>query len=409
MQKRLIKILSAILVLTVFISVFSAVDVSAALSASQIRNEINKLEQQSKDLEADINNLQKDINAQQKLKDAIQQKIAVVQQQINICNSQILKINNEIAANNAEIEKNNKQIEDDKLTFKKRLRAIYMSNTGSNVQVLLGADDFADFLQLAQLTSSVSARDKLLMEKLAKAIEKLQKKQEENNKLLEEQVELKNVINEKKKELQADSDAIQSVINDIGSDKQTLVNQNAKLENEIKSYRNTLNSLASTSGSSGGIYDGSDFLWPTPGYYRISAYFQGYDSVHNGDHDGIDIIGAYRGQISGAKVVAIADGTVEISKNSCPHNEPKNGWTCGCNGNFGNYVKIQHGTKDGKGYASIYGHLASTAVRAGQAVKKGQVIGYVGSTGWSTGYHLHFGIAVNGGWKNPLNYYKKVG
>lgn len=405
MHRNILKIISVALAIATLVTVCSIS--SSALSESELTNSINKLEQQSKDLEAKIKSLQKDINAQQQLKEAIEQKIAVVQKQINLCNSEIYKINDAIAKNQAQIDENNKQIEADKLAFKKRLRAIYMSNSENDVQLLLGADDFTNFLQLSQLTASVSARDKLMMEKLAAAIKALKEKQEENNKLLEQQVEIKKTVAAKQAELQQESNSIQSVINKIDANQNDLEATNAAVEKQIKDYKKTLASLARPS-TSGGIYDGSEFLWPTPGYYRISAGFQSNDSVHRGDHDGIDIIGSYRGQISGAKIVAIADGTVEISKSYCSHNYPKNG-SCGCGGGFGNYVKINHGTKDGKTYTATYGHMASVSVSAGAKVKKGQVIGTVGSTGWSTGYHLHFGIAINGIWKNPMNYYRKVG
>ncbi len=372
-----------------------------AASASEIRQNISGLESESKKLESEIKSLQGKINEQQKLKEAIEKKIAVVQREINACNAEISKINAKIAANKTEIDKNNKQIEADKLSFKKRLRAIYMSNTESNVQVLLGADDFASFLQLSQMVASVSARDKKLIENLVEAIKKLEEKQKENDKLLNEQVEIKKIATEKQNELMADNRSIQSVINSINSEQSGLENDNAKIEKQIKEYQRTLASMASAGGTSF-VYTGGTFLWPVSGYYNITAGFQSNDSVHKGHHDGIDISG---GGISGKPILAIADGVVIQSNNSCPHNYGK-GYD-GCGGGFGNYVRINHGTKDGNTYVAVYGHMATTAVSTGATVKKGQVIGYVGSTGWSTGFHLHLGIAVNGTYVNPMRFYSK--
>ncbi len=127
--------------------------------------------------------------------------------------------------------------------------------------------------------------------------------------------------------------------------------------------------------------------------------------MHKGHHNGIDIAG---GGIAGKPIVAIADGVVTRSNNSCTHNYKKNG-SCGCGGGYGNYVTINHGTNGGNTYVATYGHMSSTAVNTGAVVKKGQTIGYVGTTGWSTGYHLHFGISVNGAWQNPMNFFKRVG
>lgn len=402
MKKYFFRLLS-VLLSAVMLFGTTAIESSAA-SADEIKQSISELESKSKQLESEIKKLQGQINSQKKVKNALEEKIAVVQQQINVCNNEISKINGAIAANKAEIDKNNKEIETDKLDFKKRIRAIYMSNTGSNVQLLLGADDFSEFLQLSQLTASVSARDKLLIEKLVEAIKKLEEKQKENDKLLQEQVEIKKIVAQKQAELQTESNKIQSVINDIDSDQSSLEATNAQIEKQIKAYNATLAAMTTTAGTSF-VYDGGDFLWPTPGFYMISAGFKSNDAVHRGRHNGIDIAG---GGIAGAKIIAIADGIVTRSNNSCTHNYKKSG-SCGCGGGYGNYVTINHGTNNGNTFVATYGHMSSTAVSAGATVKKGQTIGYVGTTGWSTGYHLHFGLAVNGGWVNPMNYFRKVG
>lgn len=412
MRKPVIKIICIIMITVLFCSTFSVVPTSAA-TASELQNEINKLEQESKDLEAEIKKLKGQIDQQEKLKDAIEEKMAVVQKQINACNEQINAINKKIAANKAEIDKNNEQIEADKLSFKKRLRAIYMSNTGSNVQILLGAEDFSDFLQLSQLTASVSAHDKKMIENIVAEIKKLEEKQKENNKLLEEQVAIKNTISEKQKELAAEEAEIQSVINSINNDKSKVEADNAQVEKEIKAMEKDLNEiLYSTGGGTSMVYDGGDFLWPTPTISNISSPFgQRWGKNHNG----IDIANG----TWGAKIIAIADGVVETYSNSCTHNYRKNPlYTC-CGGGYGNYVTINHGKKDGYYYVAYYAHMASIVVSKGSYVKKGQTIGYVGCTGRSTGPHLHFGICLqtrnssgkvlSSTWKNPMNYYRKVG
>ncbi len=396
MRKHLFKLFSILIAVVLF---FTALPISSsALTESEIQNNIKDLEQQSAALEKEINRLQGQINEQAALKKAVEKKIAIVQQQINLCNTQISNINASIAKNKAEIEKTNEQIRQDKFAFQKRLRAIYMSNTGSSLQMILGAEDFSEFLQLSEFTATMSARDKKLMEGLVESIKKLEKKQEENNVLLQEQIEVKKVVAAKQQELLTESNKIQGIINSIDKDQSALESTNKNIETQIKNYRDTLASLTNP-GNSGGIYTGGAFLWPTT-FYRISAGFKSNDSVHNGKHDGIDIIGSYRGQIQGAPVYAIADGTVDICKGGCPHNYPKSSG-CGCNGNFGNYVRVNHGST----YLSIYGHLQTINTSLGARVKKGQLIGTVGSTGWSTGFHLHFGIAVNGKYVDPMDYY----
>ena len=147
MQKNILKLISLVMALVLTFTAVFVVETTAA-SKTELQNEISKLEAESKKLEAEIKEYQGKINKQQELKNAIERKMANVQSQIDACNRQINAINSKIAANKAEIKKNDKQIEADKLEFKKRLRAIYMSNTGSSVQILLGAKDFSEFLQL---------------------------------------------------------------------------------------------------------------------------------------------------------------------------------------------------------------------------------------------------------------------
>lgn len=402
MHKKLIKVISIVMIVAIFATTI-VVDISAA-TASQLQGEINELEQESKRLEAEIKKLQGKINEQKKLKKAIEDKMAVTQKQINACNNQINLINSQIAANNAEIEKKNKEIEADKTAFKKRLRAINMSNTGSNLQILLGAEDFSQFLQLAQLTASVSARDKKMIEKLTAEIKDLQAKQAENEALLKEQEAIRATIAQKQAELSSQEKEIQSVINSIAADQDVIEDENKRVERELKAMQNELNAILNASGNASGnvVYNGDDFLWPTPTISRISSY---YGNRWGRAHNGVDISnGTY-----GAKVVAIADGVVTTYSNSCTHNYGKSPLKTCCGSGYGNYITINHGTKDGKTYVAYYAHLGSIVVSKGQTVKKGQIVGYVGSTGRSTGAHLHFGISVNGGWKDPMSFYKKVG
>ncbi len=404
-MKKSIKIVSLILVVVLFVTTFASVDIFAD-TKSDLQNEINQLEQESKKLEAEIKKLQGQINEQKKLKNTIESKMAVVQKQIDACNRQINQLNSQIAANKAEIEKNNQEIEKNKESFKRRLRAIYTSNTGSNVQILLGAENFSEFLQLSQLTASVSARDKKMIEEIVAQIKVLEEKQKANDKLLEEQVKIKATIAEKQKELSSQEKQIQSVINSISADQDKVENDNKAVENELKEMQKDLDRILYGSGSTNVVYKGDQFLWPTPTISRISSYF---GERWGRNHNGIDISnGSY-----GAKVIAIADGVVETYSNSCKHNYGKKPLKTCCGSGYGNYITINHGTKDGKTYIAYYAHLGSITVRSGQSVKKGQIVGYVGSTGRSTGAHLHFGIAIKQGkvstWKNPMSFYKKVG
>lgn len=136
------------------------------------------------------------------------------------------------------------------------------------------------------------------------------------------------------------------------------------------------------------------YVWPVPNF---SYVISGYGERDGLQHKGIDISDA---GIDGATVCAVRDGIVISVNNSCEHNYGKEEGSCGCGGDFGNYVMISH---DGT-YSTIYAHMAYTTVSVGDYVQQGQTIGAVGSTGWSTGPHLHFELRVDGIATNPLDY-----
>ena len=137
----------------------------------------------------------------------------------------------------------------------------------------------------------------------------------------------------------------------------------------------------------------SGFAWPAPGFCYISSYF---GARWGTTHKGIDIGDA---GIGGGAAVASRSGTVIQVCNTCTHNYAKN-YSCGCGGGYGNYVVISH---DGT-YSTLYGHLAYATVSVGDYVEQGQTIGIIGSTGHSTGDHLHFEVRVNGSQVDPTGY-----
>lgn len=408
MKQKLFKILSILLIMACVCGTYVAsAPVVSAASASEIQAEIDRLEKESAALQAEINKLKNDIKAQQKLKSAIESRMAVVQKKINACNNQIAAINQQIDDNKAAIEANNQKIKDDKELFKRRLRAIQMSNTGSNIQILLGAKSFSEFLQLSQLTASVSARDKKMMEDIIKEIEKLNEKIKENEKLLEEQAAIKAEISKDQAALQADANEIQKVINAINKDKNEVQADKNAVDNELDDKEAELDNIMS-GGASGTLVNDGKFVWPTT-FKRISSYFgKRWGKMHNG----VDISnGTY-----GSPVYAMADGKVYKCDTSCKHNYGKKPLKNCCGTGYGNYVAIDHGGYNGVGYKAYYAHLSSVVVRNGAYVKKGQIIGYVGSTGKSTGPHLHFGIQINTrydiskadkyySWVDPMDYY----
>ena len=137
----------------------------------------------------------------------------------------------------------------------------------------------------------------------------------------------------------------------------------------------------------------SRFTWPVPGYYNISY---GVGWRWGAYHQGIDI---WSEGIRGHNIIAADAGTVIVASNTCTHDYGKD-YSCGCGGGYGNYCIIDHGN----GYWTLYGHSEGITVSEGQYVEKGDVLGTVGSTGYSTGAHLHFEVRINGVAQDPQDY-----
>lgn len=161
--------------------------------------------------------------------------------------------------------------------------------------------------------------------------------------------------------------------------------QNKVLQEKIKDRKMTLDDLLGKLRETNRRKAARPDLWPTSGG-TITSYFGGRsDPFGNRSYDwhpGIDIANDY-----GAPVYASASGTIQEA-----------GWVSG----YGRYVSIQHGY----GYETAYGHMSEIVVRSGQDVKKGDVIGYVGSSGYSTGPHVHFEVLVNGQVTNPMESFR---
>lgn len=399
------KIIAIILCFVMFVGAVSVP--ASAKTASEIQKEIDKLEKEEKQLEKELSALKQDKKEQQKLKNALDAKISNLQKQIDVCNDKIETNNKTIAKNEAEIAEQNAAMEKVIFEFKRRIRAIYMSGSiAGGLEVLLGADDFADFIALSQLTQNVSKRDGKMVDEIVDELEKIQVKIKENEELIKEQEQMKITLTSKQNQLDKESDAILDVIKDIQSDQNAVNSQLYQTEQQIKKAEEELEAILQESNNEGiDVPFSGKFVWPCPGYTNITS---GYGYRWGKLHKGLDIA---QSGISGKKVVAAASGTVTVGCNTCTHNygKYKNGkvYSCGCGYGYGNYVIIDHGKQGDKYYRTVYAHLkpGSITVSTGQKVNQGQKIGAVGTTGNSTGYHLHFEIRQGTSSKNlnPVN------
>ncbi len=366
----------------------------------KINNEIAALKQEAGDIQAEINGLKAKKADQAVILAAVRKKIANTQAQIDLCNEKIADANSKIENNKKEIAAKENEIKDKKLAFQKRICAIYMSNSNNSLQILMGAENLDDFLQLSQLTSTISAHDKRLIDDLVAEISVINSINEENEKLLNDQIAVKKEISQQQAELNKQEQEAAAIYNQIANDQAGKQDDLNDVNAEVKKLQRQLESDIANKNYATFINPNTGFQWPVSGFFSISAGYKSNDDIHKGRHNGIDIAG---GGIANQPIRAAADGVVDRIYNGCTHNYKKYGNCCG-NG-YGNFAVINHGTMTVNGkssnYVAWYAHATRITVSVGQRVKQGQVIGYVGTTGWSTGYHLHFGITRNGGWINP--------
>ncbi len=404
------KLIAVVLSLLTVFSLF-AIPSSAVSRQDEIKSEINKIEEDIKKINDEISKNNSDKKDKQQQKKLYDQKLSLVQAQINICNSEIRSINEKIAKNETEIVNKEKEMEVVIRDFKKRMSSIYMNgSTNSGIELLLGAEDFSSFLALSQLTANISRHDRKLMRDIEDMIKEINVRVEENKNLLESQKEIKVELDKKYSEYDKLADEVQAEIDDINSNTSSLNSDKEQLEKDLDAMESELYSILNPGEVYKGYFDGS-FVWPVPGYFNVTS---GYGERWGTLHKGMDIA---QSGIRGKAVVASASGTVTKTYTSCPHNYGKSG-SCyqggsRCGGGYGNYVLISHGQSGSMYYQSRYAHLQSVVVKPGQKVNQGQVIGYVGSTGWSTAWHLHFEIhdSPNGKTftpRDPEKYVKKT-
>ncbi len=382
-----VRLLSVVMALVLVIT--GTVVTSFTAGAASYESQIKDLENKQAQLKVKIDALQDDIDEQEKLKDALQDRIDVVQSQIDIYNEQINGLQSKI--NKMEEEKSaiEAELQKSKDTFLARIRAMYIAGNDSALTVLLSADDFGDYLYQTELLTTITEYDNKVMDKMRDDINKINQLEAEVEKEKQGILDLRKVVDVKRAELGDDMKALNSIIG-------KLENQQSKLEFSVEEYQKQIDALeekiqaATDKGKNENIqFAGGQFKWPCPGYYYISS---GYGYRWGRLHKGVDIAGS---NIYGKPIIAAADGVVSLVDNN--------------SGGYGYYVMVNHGNKSGNNYVTLYAHMSKQAAYVGQKVKAGDTIGYVGSTGRSTGPHLHFEIRVNGTAQNPMNFFSSVG
>lgn len=398
--------------------------VSAEDSISDLEQQLQQLEQENEKYQKILDDTKSDIAEKEEYKSALVSKVQVLDEKIAVTREKISSLNDDIKEKQDAYDKGLSEVEDQFDALANRLRILYMSGNATDLEIIFGAKDFSDLIDKMELVKSLANSDKELISEIQTKLDELSTKkesleadkkdletqqaslksdQDEFNKLISDNDEiLKNLYasnSEAQNSLESaalQSDEIEAKISQYYAAQKAAAEHAAQASQSSSSSSSSSSSGSSNSGSSSVIVpSGSGFAWPTPGFTYLSSPWREDRETYN--HGGIDIAGA---GIMGTPVVAAADGTVIASNSSCTHNWGKS-YSCGCGGGYGNYVMISHAG----GKMTVYGHLTSLTVSTGQTVSRGQVIGYVGSTGNSTGPHLHYECRLNGVRYNPMSEY----
>ena len=359
---------------------------SAATSMSSLQNKLDKISASIKQHKTELNDAKKKEAAAKALESELKEKVSVLQSQISVLKSQISEVQNnigvkeqEITAKQNEIARKEQEIADQWDDFKSHMAAMQELRDGGSVAMLRAVSDLYELLTFNEVMQDISVKDTEIMDNMKAAKEALVA---DRTQLVEERTQLQN----KKAELDAQNKQMQSKQNELNNSvkearlsaaeaQQAQKNAQAAIESDEMNYeavKKEIQKLIAAAAASKPQLSFSGFICPLKSYTRISSEY------------------GWRKNPAGTPIYAAASGYVQVA-----------GWS---SGGYGNYVIIYHGKMtDGNAYSTLYGHMRSVATSAGKYVKQGELIGYVGSTGNSTGNHLHLEVWKGGSKANAVN------
>lgn len=369
-----------------------------AQNAADARKKAAEQEELADRLAAEAAELDKRIDKLQQEADALDPQIAEATSVTDKLQSEVDKLDREVEDLTGEIDVTQAEYKRQQALLADRVQSSYKQGTWFYLDILLGSSDVNDLIARTELVKRVIESNNAIAGELA----------ETRDSLTTARVKLKRSLDTmtlKKREAEQVEGRLRGLRRDReakASEQQAIYRQKSDMMAESKKNAARLRALAEAEeresarieaelGSRGGSgqFSGS-MTWPTPGFTRVTSNFGWRICPFHGRefHPGIDIGRKADGSsIDGASIVATADGEVIYA---------------GYRGGYGNTVMVDHGN----GVVTLYAHQRSGGIKVGVGaqVSKGQRIGTVGSTGYSTGPHLHFEVRVNGAAKNPMNY-----
>ena len=413
---RAVSLCLACVCLLLTATVYPASAATSSSSMSSLQNKQDKLSQSITQHKKELSDAKKKESAAKALESELKERVTVIQDQISVLSGQIADVQNsigqkeqeisaketEIADKQTEIENKQVEIDDQWSDFKKHMAAMQELRDGGSVAMLSAVNDLYELLTFNEVMQDISVKDTEIMDNMKAAKQGLENDKAE--------------LEDQKADLEAQRADLKSKKSDLDSQNAQMQSKQTELNNSISAAQMTaaeakkaqetaqaaiesdelnyeavkkeIQKLIAAAAAAKPQLSFTGFACPLKSYTRISSEYGWRKNPVSGVnklHAGIDLAAA-----GGTPIYAAASGYVQVA-----------GWS---SGGYGNYVIIYHGKmSDGNTYSTLYGHMKSVATSAGKYVKQGELIGYVGSTGNSTGNHLHLEVWKGGSKANAVN------
>lgn len=391
LKQKTVRLISCVIAGILIIALLSTMVVSslvyagAAEDADELQDKLSSLEDEKAAVKERIAELTAQANDVEATRAALQSEIDLTKEEIATVEAYIERLQQQIDVKTTELAAAEQALEEKEEAFALTVRTTYEQGDSSYLEVLLNSTSFSDLLSRIEIITAIMEDNKKTVAEYTAAKEDIEQKKEELQTTQDSQKEYQTNLGYKVDELAASEAEQAALAESIEAYKAESEAEYDRIASEMQDVSNQIAALSAQAAANGSVPMGDGTLiWPTPSCTtNSSAYGYRVHPIYGTVkfHAGEDIPAGY-----GAEILAAASGTVITA-----------GWVSG----YGNYTVIDHGG----GMMTAYGHQSSFAVSVGQTVTQGQVIGYVGSTGNSTGPHLHFEVYINGSTVDPKSFF----